>query len=376
MEKLKSKFCNEKLSLTFTGIGSLPFCGKDAPNEAVDFVFNNCKDFPFLPQLPHFKMEENMSLQFTEGLIGLSYDPRLHKFYLDDTKEDFLKNLNILLDDYKIVTASNSLYECENILDKYSIKPPYSNTINIFLDTLKKADTKPDFIKGAITGPFTLLTNFCTKEGKPALYNKTFIEIIPKFLTLKALFLVKEFKKAQNNSIPVIFTDEPGLSQIGSYPCNEITNNDITLMLKTVSDNIQKFGALAGVHCCGNTDWEIITKSGVNIINFDAYFYSKNVAQYSKQIENFLKKGGFLALGIIPTLDKEALLSLDKDKLYEKFQNSIEILSNKVDRNLILKQSFITPSCGCGSLSIDLAHHTLNLAQKLSKTLKEDGVRI
>ena len=58
MEKLTSKLYMEKLSLAYTGIGSLPFSGNSAPNDANDFVFKTCKDFPYWPQLPHYKMED------------------------------------------------------------------------------------------------------------------------------------------------------------------------------------------------------------------------------------------------------------------------------------------------------------------------------
>ena len=370
MEKLTSKLYMEKLSLAYTGIGSLPFSGSSAPNDANDFVFKTCKDFPYWPQLPHYKMEEHMTLQFTEKFAGLSFDKRLHRFYLDDKKDDFLKNLSVLSDDFNKVISSNSIFECEEILNKYNLIPPYSNTFSLFLNTIQNLDDKPNFIKGTITGPFTFLGNFCDAKGKPALFNKTFVEIISKFLTLKALFQIKEFKKAAKDCVPVIFIDEPGLSQIHSYPYSEIAKDKIAEMLKIISDNIKKFDAITGIHCCGCTDWDIVFESGTDIINFDAYFYTKNLAQYTEKIEKFLQNGGYLAFGIIPTLDKEALLGLDKDKLYEKFQNSVEILSDKIDKNFILKQCFITPSCGLGSLDINLANHALNLAKELSQTLR------
>ena len=234
MEKLTSKLYMEKLSLAYTGIGSLPFKGDSAPNDANDFVFKTCKDFPYWSQLPHYKMEEHMTFQFTEGLIGLSFDKRLHRFYLDDKKDDFSKNLDKLLEDYNKVISSNSIFECEEILNKYNLRPPYSSTFSLFLNTIQNLNNKPSFIKGTITGSYTFLGNFCDRDGKPALFNKTFLEIIPKFLTLKALFQIMQFKKVSKESMPVIFIDEPGLSQIHNYPYAEIKKDKIIEMLKTV----------------------------------------------------------------------------------------------------------------------------------------------
>ena len=116
----------------------------------------------------------------------------------------------------------------------------------------------------------------------------------------------------------------------------------------------------------------MVIETGVDIINFDAYFYTESILEYSKKITDFLKNGGFLALGIVPTFDIEALSSLNKDSLYKKFNDSVNLLSKNIDKNLILKQCFITPSCGCSSLSLDLTQKVFELTKELSLTLKKE----
>jgi len=373
INKTYSKEClKEKLSLSFTGIGSLPFKDENAPVESMDYVFECCKDFPYWAQLPHFKKEEDMALQFSENLIGLNYDKKECKYFLDDTTDSFFEGLETLFVDYDTVVSSSSLDNCSDILDKYKIEAPYSNTIDIFFNRLKNLEDKPNLLKGSITGPFTFSTSFCDKDGKSAYYNETLREVIIKTLSLKALWQIKEFKKSSSKSIPVIFMDEPSISQVGSCAFVTVKKEDVISMLKTISNDIKKFGALSGIHCCGKTDWDIAIESSVDIINFDAYFYSQSVGVYSKKLEKFLTDGGFLAFGIVPTLDKEVLCSLDKNLLYEKFKSSVNVLSKNIDKNLILNQCFITPSCGCGSLSIELAKKALNLAKELSETLKSE----
>lgn len=373
MEKLKGSICKEKLSLAFTGIGSLPFCSDNAPDDAVNFVFDYCGDFPFWPQLPHFKAEENMTCQFLKGFSGAEFNKKYRKFYLNNENKDFINNSKIIQDDFEIITSSNSIFEYEEILNKYSITPPHSSTIDVFLKKIKNLNKKPELIKGTITGPFTLSTSLYDKNDKFIYHDKDIRKIIAKFLALKALWQVKEFKKVSNNSMPVIFIDEPSLSKLDSPLCVDMKKEDITAILKIVSDEIQKFGGLSGVHCCGKTDWDMIIQSETNIINFDAYSYSENILKYSNSIKHFLQYGGFLAFGIIPTLDEKALLNLDDKKLYEKLQNSIDALSKNIDKTLILKQSFITPGCGCSSLSIDLSKKTMALAKELSAALKKEN---
>lgn len=373
MEKLKGSICKEKLSLAFTGIGSLPFCSDNAPDDAVNFVFNYCGNFPFWPQLPHFKAEENMTCQFLKGFSGTEFNKKYQKFYLNNKNQDFIKNSKIIRSDFEIITSSNSVFEYEEILNKYAITPPYSSTIDIFLNKIKNADKKPELIKGTITGPFTLSTSLYNKDDKFIYHNKEIRKIIAEFLALKALWQIKEIQKISKSSTPVIFIDEPSLSKLDSPLCSDIKREDIITILKIVSSTIQKFGGLSGIHCCGKTDWDMIIQSGTNIINFDAYSYTEDISKYSNSIKTFLQNGGYLAFGIIPTLDEKTLLNLDNKKLYKKLQNSINILSKDIEKTLILKQSFITPCCGCGSLSIDLAQRVLILAKELSTALKEEN---
>ncbi len=40
MDKFVNKIYREKLRLTYTGIGSLPFKDKNAPNESINYVFD------------------------------------------------------------------------------------------------------------------------------------------------------------------------------------------------------------------------------------------------------------------------------------------------------------------------------------------------
>ena len=90
-----------------------------------------------------------------------------------------------------------------------------------------------------------------------------------------------------------------------------------------------------------------------------------------------MEQGGFLALGIAPTLDPLIIENLDDEKLYEKFKESISFLTNKgINSELILKQSFITPSCGCGSLSLEDTKSVVNLTKNLSAKLRDKYMEI
>ncbi|MDD3420591.1 MAG: hypothetical protein PHE78_08390, partial [Candidatus Gastranaerophilales bacterium] len=137
-----------------------------------------------------------------------------------------------------------------------------------------------------------------------------------------------------------------------------------------IAKPLQENGALVGVHCCGKTDWSMIIDSEVDIINFDGFYFGESLALYAKQIEKFLKKGGYIAWGIVPTLDKDALNTATLESLTEIFENSKQyLLKKKLDEKLILNQSFITPSCGAGSLDVKGAEKAMKLCAQIAKTL-------
>ena len=57
-------------------------------------------------------------------------------------------------------------------------------------------------------------------------------------------------------------------------------------------DAVHADNALAGVHCCGNTEWSILIDAGVDIVNFDAFGYGETIAMYPAGIKTLFARGG------------------------------------------------------------------------------------
>ena len=71
-------------------------------------------------------------------------------------------------------------------------------------------------------------------------------------------------------------------------------------MLDEVFAAIHAEDALAGVHCCANTDWSVLLATQVDILNLDAYGYLENLALYPDELRQFIDRGGYVAWGIVP----------------------------------------------------------------------------
>ena len=221
----------------------------------------------------------------------------------------------------------------------------YSVSFNKFLELIK--ETKPKYAKGQITGPFTLSLVLQTQD-------------VIERLTQKALWQINEIKKVSPHTIPIIFIDEPSLSNLKSKPPVK--------MIKTISDRIKENGGMSGLHCCGNCDWTIALNAGIDIISFDAYSY---IGTLGDEIKTFLAHGGKIAWGIVPTKDKMALESANLNKMIEVVENGVKYLTKKgIDEKIIIENSLITPSCGAGALSEELAEKAMNLTKQLSENRK------
>lgn len=341
-------------------IGSLPY--KD-PQKAMDTVQKYFRNIPFWPQLSKVSKNEDMTNQFLEGMPSF-FVSEDENFSFDTENEKFFQEIETFLSDYENIITGNK----PELLQKFAITDKFSSTFGLFLEFIKQNNCK--FAKGQIVGPFTLATILTDKKGRCAIYDDTLKELIVKILSLKALWQVKQIKL--QGATPIIFIDEPSLSQIGTSSYITITKDDASMMLKEIVDIIKNNGGIASVHCCGKCNWSIPIKVNIDMISLDAYHYAQNLSLYWEQIEAFLTQGGKIAWGIVPTKSPSLLEKTDLQTMQAKFDKAVNYLTKKgIDEKLVIDNSFVTPTCGAGSLSEILAEKAMRLTYELSNSLKE-----
>ncbi len=131
---------------------------------------------------------------------------------------------------------------------------------------------------------------------------------------------------------------------------------------------------MAGVHCCGNTEWPILIDAGVDIINFDAFDYGETILLYPDSFKAHLKAGKLLAFGIVPT-NSAKIQAADGRFAHER--NSARWWRSwpkrlDLDTQLICRQAFVTPSCGTGSLPVADAELVFKTLHELSAKLRKE----
>ncbi|MCM8772778.1 MAG: hypothetical protein NC922_06980 [Candidatus Omnitrophica bacterium] len=310
----------KNLKNKITGIGSLPFIDL---KESIEFIKNNFKDIPFLPQLPRLNFKEEMNIQVIEKMPGIE---------LKERKINFSYSEEEILNVYQKIT--------ENDVEYFKISREYGIGMYELLNT----KIEGMFLKGQLAGPVTFLSAVKDEEGKPLIFNEMLEDIFIKILGMKGLWIAKQIE--ERGKIPVIFYDEPVMASFGSafFPIDKNRVKNILMeLIKFLRDRDKNI--LLGIHCCGNTDWSIFLDLDIDILSFDAFNYLDKFFIYWEDIEKFLNSGKIIAWGIIPSTDEIEYINLEqiKDKLNIIYTN---FKDKGYDFEKIKKQFLFTPSCG------------------------------
>jgi hypothetical protein len=249
-----------------------------------------------------------------------------------------------------------------------AVSPAFSRGIYALEEKLRKRTTKLPFVKCQVTGPCSFALTVVDEKKRAIYYNEEFRDMIAKTLAMICRWQVQLFKPFAERAI--CFIDEPILSAFGSSTYVSVRRDDVISLLKDMVDAVHADGGIAGMHCCGNTDWSIPIDAGVDIISFDAFQYGETIAMYGKAVNNFLAKGGTLAWGIVPTstLIREQTL----ETLALRLEGMMDHLASKgIEKRLIADQALLTPSCGTGSLTTEEAEMVYDRLAALSAFMKE-----
>lgn len=339
-----------------TLIGSMPHGDRQ---RAIDLILRSVPDIPVWPQLQAYPAEQ-MTAQYIEGLPGLVREE--NRVFARTDGPGFDEETYSFYEEY--LEVEDGTRAVEN--SRFKMGPETGASFNLFVDTLAGAGKSYRAVKGQVIGPFTLLSGLKDQNGRSLLFDERYSDIGPKLLACKARWQIERLKAF--GAPVIIFMDEPGLAGFGSSAFITVTAEQVRALFSDVVAAIHDAGALAGIHVCANTDWLLGFQSDFDVINFDAYTYFDRFVIYRGACLEFLRRGGNLAWGIVPTLDIESLMAETPEALAAKLTAQVsELASDDMPAEKILSQSIITPSCGCGSMSESLAERVLELVNATSR---------
>jgi len=331
-----------------TIIGSMPHTD---PRKACALVTRYLKDIPAWPQLPRRSFLENMYVQYSEGFPGVVIGN--DRIYVD-TSKDYQKPLEELYAAY-----------LENDDSRFPVGPDYAAGLYAFLE---QENLSPLAVKGHVTGPLSWGLTVADDNKRAVLYHEVLGDAVPRLLKLKAAWQEKELKKISKNTI--IFVDEPYMASYGSSVAAGPFSSP-EKVAEMIDEVFQGIGGLKGLHCCGNTDWSVLLKTSLDILNFDTYNYAESLTLYPDEIKKFLARGGCIAWGIVPndapSAEKETIAAL-RDRLEEAIA---PFTRHGLPFRDILAHSLLTPSCTLIPLGEEGAEKALELLVGLSAEMRK-----
>ena len=344
-----------------TAIGSMPF---DDPVRAVDLILSKLPGAPHWPQLPRLGLNEQMEIQFSEHMPCAVIDREKNRLYFD-TSGDYSEAFAQFYETYLLAMDSE---EGSGDCAAVAVSPAFSRGIYALEEKLRNRGTKLPFVKCQVTGPCSFALTVVDEMKRAIYYNEEFRDMIAKTLAMICRWQVRMFKPFAEQVI--CFIDEPILSAFGSSTYVSVRREDVIHLLKDMVDAVHVDGGIAGMHCCGNTEWSIPIDAGVDIISFDAFQYGETIAMYAEAVKAYLARGGALAWGIVPT--STLIREQTVESLALRLEGMMEHLASKgIEKKLIAEQSLLTPSCGTGSLTPDEADLVYNRLAALSARMKE-----
>jgi hypothetical protein len=312
-----------------SAVGSTPH--RDAA-AAVDLVLATIPEAPIWPQLSGRGLNEQMEVQFSEGLPRRVIDREKNRMYFD-TSGDYSE---AFAEFYEVYMAAMDPDEGTGDCSAMAISPDHAAGIYALEERLRlEGGTRP-VVKCQTTGPCTFGLATVDENKRALYYNEEFRDMIVKALAMKCRWQIQRLKPYAD--IVLCSVDEPILSGFGSSAYVSVQRDDVVAMLSEVID--------------------------------DAFEFGETIAIYPDHVRRHLEAGKVLAWGLVPT--SAAIREQTVETLIDHFEKVVDHLVERagVDRQLVREQTLLTGSCGTGSMQVGDAEKVFELGGAVSAALR------
>jgi hypothetical protein len=323
-----------------TAMGIMPH--KDV-DKALDLALG--LDIPFWPQLPHVSLYEDMYVQSSQNFPGIEINFEKGRLSFHTTK--FQESL----EDYFTKMEQT---------ETYALTPEYSV---VFQKFLSKDLESYRAIRGQITGPVSFGFKVLDENLKPIIYNDEVKSILFDFMQKKVNLQYQELKAKNQNAF--VWVDEPGLG----YVFSGLSGYNDQQAKEDYYQFVQGIEGPKGMHLCAEVNLPYLLELGVEILSFDAFQIGFMPKEYTLSVAEFIKKGGVISWGIVPT-EFKTLEANDPEKLASLLSGYWEVVSENTDLSLeqIAEQALIAPArCCLVELTIQAEERskTANIEEKI-----------
>jgi hypothetical protein len=315
-----------------SGIGSLPHTNAHA---AARFVLDRLPDLPTIPSLPKRSPAESMLGQAVAGVPGVSLD---HAGRLVVDLERFDPSTAIVTD-----------------LDR--------DAFGGFRAFLEVAAGWQGPVTWHLTGPVTLGRAFVHAGVDTDLA----FELAPHIVGRRQAALADAVGPVIPAGAQVVIFDEPGLSGLlqAGFPIDADTAIDLVSGALAAVDP----ESLAGVHCCGATDWPALLAAGPRVLSLPV---RSDLASIAGSLAEFLDDGGWVAWGVVPT---EGPVGIGVDRHWRELADLwCALVQGGCDAVRLRRQAIVTPACGLGLHEVGAVDHIFDLVDAVADRVHGQAV--
>lgn len=340
-----------------THVGSVPH--KDPTN--LTHRLASLLDIPCWLQLPRRHYLENIYTQYAATLPGAFVDAEKEKAIMHTDATDFDAQLEAF---YQSVIDDD--------LDHFALTPDCALGFFALLDEHRQNPVP--WIKGQVMGPISFGLTVTDQDLRASLYNETLADALVKNMSMNARWQIRQLKTVAEDVI--MFVDEPYMASFGSAFIS-LSREQALGYMNEVYNAVHGEGALVGVHCCGNTDWGLLLASKADILNLDAYSFLENLALYPTELRLFLDRGGAVCWGFVP--NDERIQNESPVSLADRMMAGLKLISDKastrgvsISVEELAARSLLSPACGLGSTSVEIAERVFDVLEGLAKILRDE----
>lgn len=328
-------------ALSTCAIGSLPHTQTE-----LALQHHLLLDIPTLPQLPRQDAAEYMLPQALDGLPGLTWgddgQTTIDLAGWEKGRRAFDEQLTAALDG-----GHSEAFE------------PTASTTRAWRPFLWEIESRrAAFAKVQITGPLTAVWATRLSDGTPLSEHKEATAQAVRLVFARALAMVRAVRST--GAVPFISLDEPALFAFDKRrPSHLVEINELAIAAKALS----REGAIVGLHCCSNTEWATLLKLPFDVISADTRLSLAAILSTGTVLDEYLARGGWLALGLVPTSAPE------RAPVEELVDDALATMGDR--RAAILARALLTPACGLATRTIQEAGQALDDLREAQRLIQE-----
>jgi hypothetical protein len=177
---------------------------------------------------------------------------------------------------------------------------------------------------------------------KPVIYNDEARTILFDFIQKKANAQYRALK--ERNTDAFVWLDEPGLG----YVFSGLSGYNEQQAKEDYCSFIVGLEGPKGLHLCAEVNLPYLLELGVGILSFDAYQIGFMPKEYAGNVAEFIKKGGIISWGIVPT-ESTVLATQTPETLARILSDYWDVVSEGtgLSLNQIAMQALVAPARCC-----------------------------